>query len=276
MTDSQPHLSRVFRYLWQMTKSDNLPPLMSFHSQCASDSTGKANLFNEFFYSVFTRGSSCSIDQTSISPCHDHISTISCEEDEVFRILSSLDVSKAVSIDGISPLFLKHCAIALTPPLTRLFNLSLSTHSLPLEWRTHLIKPIFKSGDKCNVANYRPISLLSVISKVLERIIHNNVINFVCQHISPLQFGFLPSRSPVKQLLTLTSFIDKAFENNDSVDCIYLDYRKAFDSVPHAKLLQNYGTLALLVSCGPGFKRICLLGGSVFVLTMHCQTIFLF
>ena len=87
------------------------------------------------------------------SPNHDHVSSFSCEEDEVFRILSTLDGSKAVGIDGISPLFLRHCAVALTPPLTRLFNLSLSTHSLSLEWRTHIVKPIFKLGDKCNFAN---------------------------------------------------------------------------------------------------------------------------
>ena len=97
---------------------------MSFNSQCASDSSGKANLFNKLFYSVFTRSSLCSSNQTFPSN-HDHISFISCEDDEVFRILSTLDGSKAVGIDGISPLFLRHCAVALTPPLTRLFNLSL-------------------------------------------------------------------------------------------------------------------------------------------------------
>ena len=189
VADSQPHLSRVFQYFHQMTKSDNLPPLMSFNSQCASDSSGKANLFNKLFYSVFTRSSLCSSNQTFPSN-HDHISFISCEDDEVFRILSTLDGSKAVGIDGISPLFLRHCAVALTPPLTRLFNLSLSSHSLPLEWRTRLVKPIFKSGDKCNVVNYRPISLLPAVSKVLERIMYNNVIDYVCQHKLPSSLVF--------------------------------------------------------------------------------------
>ena len=100
-----------------------------------------------------------------------------------------------------------------------------------------LIKPIFKSGDKCNVANYRPISLLPAISKVLERIVHNKTCAHICANISPLQFGFLPSRSPIKQLLSLTTIIHKAFETNDSIDCVYLDFKKAFDSVPHNKLL---------------------------------------
>ena len=108
----------------------------------------------------------------------------------MFRILSTLDGSKAVGIDGISPLFLRHCAVALTPPLTRLFNLSLSTHSLPLEWRTHLVKTIVKLGDKCNVANCQPISLLPAVSKVLERFIHNKVIDYVCQQNLPSSLVF--------------------------------------------------------------------------------------
>ena len=87
-----------------MTKSDNFPLLMSFNSQCASDTSGKANLFNKIFYSVLTRSSLCSSNQTFTSTNHDHISSISIEEDEVFRILSTLDGSKAVAIDGISPL----------------------------------------------------------------------------------------------------------------------------------------------------------------------------
>ena len=108
----------------------------------------------------------------------------------MFHILSTLDSSKAIGTDGISPLFLRHCAVALTPPLSRLFNLSLSTHSLPLEWRNRLVKPIFKLEDRCNVANYRPIRLLPANSKVLERIIHNNVIDYVCQHNLPSSLVF--------------------------------------------------------------------------------------
>ena len=126
VVDSQPHLSRVFRYHRQMTKYDNLPPLMSFNPHSASDSSGKANLINKFFYSVFSRSSLCSSNQTFTSPNCDPVSSISCEEDEVFCILSTLDGSKAVGIDSISPLFLRHCAVALTPPLTCLFNLSLN------------------------------------------------------------------------------------------------------------------------------------------------------
>ena len=91
-------------------------------------------------------------------------------------LLRSLDETKAMGYDGISPKLLKQCALSLYQPLHYLFSLSLSQSYLPLEWRTHLIKPIFKSGDK---NSYRPISLLSVVSKVLERLVYNGMVDFI-------------------------------------------------------------------------------------------------
>ena len=81
--------------------------------------------------------------------------------------------------DGISPKLLKLCALALYQPFYHLFCLSVSQSYLPFEWRTHLIKPILKSGDKNYVINYRPISLLSVASKVLEKLVHNCIVDYV-------------------------------------------------------------------------------------------------
>ena len=69
------------------------------------------------------------------------------------------------------------------------------------EWRTHCVTPIFKSGNKHNVANYRPISLLCVTSKVLERLVFNHVIGYLTKHLSNLQFGFMTGRSSLQQLL---------------------------------------------------------------------------
>ena len=100
--------------------------------------------------------------------------------------------SKAVSCDGISP---KHCALPLYQPLHRLFSLRLSQHCFPLEWHTHLIKPMFKSGDKHCVRNCRPLSLLCIVSKVLERIVYDNMIDFVRSQVSTCQFGFLKGHS---------------------------------------------------------------------------------
>ena len=102
---------------------------------------------------------------------------------------------------------------------------------LPFEWPTHLIKPIFKSGDKTFVTNYRPISLLSVASKVLE---NNCIVEYIMNSISNNQFGYLRGRSTLQQLLIFFNIVHNC---SSQVDVTYLDFRKAFDSVAHNELL---------------------------------------
>ena len=99
------------------------------------------------------------------------------------------------------------------------------------------ISPVFKSGDKHSVTNYRPISLLCSISKVLEHLIYDKIIDFVLPKLSVAQFGFLQGCSCLQQLLLLLDNIHKAFDGKSRLDAIYLDISKAFDSVPHMELL---------------------------------------
>ena len=140
--------------------------------QMATDDLEKARLFNEYFFSVFLK------DQNSWFTCpsnnnvlllHDiEISTI-----EVYEILSTLDVTKAPGINDISPAVLRHCASPLLIPICHLFISSITTGRIPSQWCTHCIIPIHKSDSKTLVNSYRPISLLCILSKVLERIIYN-------------------------------------------------------------------------------------------------------
>lgn len=103
--------------------------------------------------------------------------------------------------------------------------------------RIHLISPIFKSGDKLSVTNYRPISLLCILSKVLERLVYDKIIEFVTSSIYPVQFGFLQSRSTVQQLLLFNDHLLSSHTQKAQTDALYLDFRKAFDKVPHDYLL---------------------------------------
>ena len=111
---------------------------------------------------------------------------------------------------------------------------------IPFLWNgyfIHSICPIYKSGDKSKIKNYRPISLLCIVSKVFESLVFAKIKDFVTNSISSNQYGFLSNRSTVQQLLTMLNQIVMAFDENTTVDCIYLDYRKAFDSIPHNDLL---------------------------------------
>ena len=121
----------------------------------------------------------------------------------------SLDIHKAMGVDGIGPQILKYCSTVIykPKPLHHLFSLSMSQHYIPAQWKIHLITPFFISGDKTAVTNYRPISLLCSVSKLLERLVYNHLIDFISSTISSSQFGFLPNRSTLQQLLTFLNEI---------------------------------------------------------------------
>ena len=160
----------------------------------------KANLFNEYFFSVFLKDSNLKFTcppNSNTQSLHD----IEISTTEVFEILSTLDVNKAPGIDGISPAVLKYCASPLLVPLCHLFTCSISSGRIPVQWCTHCIIPIHKSGDKTHIKNYRPISLLCIVSKVLERIVYNRIMNFAMNSFTQHQFGFLPGRSTLQQLI---------------------------------------------------------------------------
>ena len=114
-----------------------------------------------------------------------------------------------------------------------IFMLSLSQHYLPVDWRLHLITPVYKSGDKSSVRNYRPNFLLCVISEVFERIIYDKISSFVSNLLSHCQFGFRPKHSTTQQLLAFLSNIQNSFSSNSHTNVIYLDFKKAFDHVSH-------------------------------------------
>ena len=176
--------------------------------------------------------------------CVPFIDNVTFNELDVFKALRSLDTSKAMGCDGISPMVLKHFAMAIYQPLYHLFSLSLSQFYLPLEWRTHLVKPVYKSGDKSSIQNYRPISLLCIVSKILEKIVYDNNVEYVTQATSVHQFGFLRGRSTLQQLLL---FYHQILTSESQSDVVYLDFKKAFDSVAHNELLAKLWSFGI---CG--------------------------
>ena len=185
----------------------------------------------------------------------DSINNFTIEPSDTFNALASLDPSKAMGSDKISPKVLKYCATALYEPVTHLFQLSIDQGYLPLEWKLHLITPIFKSGNRSLIKNYRPISLLCIISKVLERLIFDNIIEFLSTKVlNPTQFGFLRGKSTIQQLLLFLEDITSETNSGKQVDAVYLDFCKAFDSVPHAELLHKLRTYGISGKLWAWFK----------------------
>ena len=163
---------------------------MYFQSESVEEDHLKAELFNKYFYSIFNKNFS-DVPQSSTNTLPDDhclLSDVVIDEEDVYTTLMNLDPAKATGCDGISPKILKICASCLYKPLHHLFTKSLQHCYMPSDWLTHIIVPVYKSGERRNIQNYRPISLLSNTSKVLERIVYDKIITSVSNQITPYQF----------------------------------------------------------------------------------------
>ena len=161
------------------------------------------------------------------------------------------DYLKASGPDEIPARLLKECCDQIGPSLCAIFNQSLSSAKVPTEWKSADIAPIHKKDSKEPAENYRPISLLPIVSKVLERCVFTCLYIHLKCLITDLQHGFMNNRSCVTQLLSVLHAIGLNLDKNIQTDVIYLDFAKAFDSVDHKILLAKlkaYGISGQLLS----------------------------
>ena len=122
--------------------------------------------------------------------------------------------------------------------------MSLTSSRIRTAWKISNIVPVPKCGLSIKVSNYRPISLLSIVSKILERCVYNKLFNHVSDHLHKLQFGFLTGKSTTEQLLQVLHKIGEMLDKRIQTDIVYLDFAKAFDRVDHQlllKKLKNFG-----------------------------------
>lgn len=208
-------------------------------SNLNSDSLAKAQILSDQFRSVFTKADNSrpTLEGNPYPP----LPKLTIHVDGVEKLLSRLKINKSSGPDDIPNRVLKELSHELAPVLTSLFIQSTSTGELPEDWRNANISPIFKKGDRHIASNYRPVSLTCVCCKLLEHI--------VCRHIrdhldtfniiTPLQHGFRRKYSCDTQLLTTMHDLMEMFDRKQQVDVAVLDFSKAFDTVPHDKLLDK-------------------------------------
>ena len=155
----------------------------------------------------------------------------------MYLALQNLDPTKAHGPDGFPSRILKECAYQLAPSLPYLLTKSLRLSQIPVEWKLANIIPLHKKGAKDHVENYRPISLLSIISKTLERCVLNHLPNRIQTEIHSAQYG--SGRSSTAQLLSTLQKIGKNLDKGLQTDVVFMDISKAFDTVNHNRLLQK-------------------------------------
>ena len=158
-----------------------------------------------------------------------------------------MDPKKSKDMDGISLDLLKSIDTSVCKPLAHIFNLSLKTGVFPDKLKVSRVVPIFKAGDKKLCDNYRPISLVSTIAKILEKIVAVKLTNYleVNKLLYIYQFGFQKKLSTEHNLLHLTNYVSNALNKDDFCVGIFLDLKKAFDVVPHKILLKKLKKLGI-------------------------------
>ena len=208
-----------------------------------TDTFDKANICNKQFESVFTRESDSEIPCKGTSP-FTPMGEITVDPKGVLKLLNGFNIHKAPGPDGLSARVLKECSSEIAPILTLIYNESLAQGTVPDDWRQANVAPVFKKGEKYNAANYRPVSLTSICCKTLEHIIVSNINKHLAFEsiLADCQHGFRSQRSCETQLVQfyhdLVSNLDAALNRDQKqTDVIIMDFAKAFDKVPHRRLL---------------------------------------
>ena len=209
-----------------------------------SDNHEKCNILNEAFGSVFINEDP-NIPTIGVN-VDSSISNIDFTTHDIVELLRA-NKSNSSGPDGVHPMVLRECSVAFSYPLYLLFRESLDEAHLPEDWRKSNIIPIFKKGNKSEALNYRPISITSIVVRTLERIIKTKLVQYLDRNnlISPDQHGFRSKRSTVTQLLEYLEDITSSLDSGEPVDAVYLDCRKAFDTVPHRRLIAKTNNMGV-------------------------------
>ena len=207
----------------------------------ACDDRGKAQLLNSFFSSVFTDEDRSHMPEPTNQFTGEPIESIPITAEAVRQKLTHLKTDAAPGPDGLHPKLLQLAAAALAGPLSSLFAESLEQGNVPSIWKSAVVVPIHKKGSRSAPENYRPISLTSIPCKIMESLVRDALVEFLAStgQLSKHQHGFRPRRSCSSQLMEVLNDWTTMLERGDPVDVAYLDFRKAFDSVPHNRLLKK-------------------------------------
>ena len=245
-SDPDDKSNKTFWRFIKSKKQDNVSiSSLKSGSKVIFDSKGKASSFNEQFCSVFTSENTSDTPNLGDSP-YPTVKHITVTVEGVVKLLHSLKPNKASGPDAIPARILKDTAVEIAPILTVIFQQSLDTGTVPYDWTVANISPIYKKGDCSTPSNYRPVSVTSICSKLIEHIIFSQVMDHFDSHniLDDSQHGFRPSRSCESQLIITSQDLAKSLDNQEQVDAIVLDFSKAFDHVPHQRLLlklKHYG-----------------------------------
>ena len=223
INDNKHDSKRLWKTLKKIIPSNKAPSVNNIIDSSNCIKTGKdvANSFNQYFTSVgedlsrkFDNDNlNCPCNDANVLQCNnkDSFKFYNVSSDFVYEQICSMDNNKSTGFDQFNVRLLKLAAPFVSSALAYICNLSLSNSKFPKEWKNAKVTPIFKSGDKNDVSNYRPISVLPILSKIIERAVHNQLYHYLCSKniLSDSQSGFRSNHSTTTTLLDVQDYILK-------------------------------------------------------------------
>lgn len=243
--------SKFWSFVNSKKKSGGIPSIVNYNGVTSSDVESTCNLFADFFKSVYVTESVDDNNDTTNSNLVSNImecvnlGILQVSYDDVLSALKAIDAKKGAGPDNVHPLLLQKCAHSLATPLLELFNSSLSEGTFPDRWKKSTITPIFKSGSRSSVENYRGIAILATVGKLFEKLVCNLLFPQFRPFVSVFQHGFMKGRSTTTNLIEFTNHAVGVIESGHQLDVIYTDIRKAFDRLLHTKLLHKLNKMGV-------------------------------
>lgn len=231
------------RSFWKFFNKKNsvfsVPNQMFLNDKEANNGREVVEVFSDYFASVYVDDHENNLYRYKGQVNNYDINCPKFSVSDIFNKISKIPDKLNLGPDGIPNVLIKNCLYSLSQPLTLLFNNSMLSGVFPEIWKNSYVIPVFKSGDRANVTNYRGVCNQSAIPKLYDNLVYDSL-NFQCKElVSDHQHGFMQNKSTITNLLIYETDIIRALEDGCQVDAIYTDFSKAFDRVNHHKLLNK-------------------------------------